>query len=117
MTLLRHEVNRGKAAALWTGFACALAGGTDVVVTLDGDGQHRPEDIPLLITAAHIYPHRLIVAARLRGRDKYPRTRYFANRFAGFYCECRGRRATRCDSQSGAAPLSGCAARRHLVLA
>ena len=47
--LLRHEGNRGKAAALWTGFASALAGGTDVVITLDGDGQHRPEDIPLLI--------------------------------------------------------------------
>ena len=100
VTLLRHEVNRGKAAALWTGFTSALAGGTDVVVTLDGDGQHRPEDIPLLIAAAHIYPHRLIVAARLRGRDKYPRARYFANRLADFCVSWAAGHAV-ADSQSG----------------
>lgn len=100
VVLLRHEVNRGKAVALWTGFASALAEGADAVVTLDGDGQHRPEDIPLLIAAANIYPHRLIVAARLRGRDKYPRTRYFANRLADFLVSWAAGHAV-ADSQSG----------------
>lgn len=100
VTLLRHEINRGKAAALWAGFVCALAEGADVVVTLDGDGQHRPEDIPLLIAAAHFHPHRLIVAARLRGREKYPRARYFANRLADFCVSWVAGHAV-ADSQSG----------------
>jgi glycosyltransferase involved in cell wall biosynthesis len=100
VVLLRHEVNRGKAAALWTGFASALAEGTDVVVTLDGDGQHRPEDVPRLMDAAHIYPHRLIIAARLRGRDKYPRTRNFANRLADFWVSWAAGHSV-ADSQSG----------------
>jgi glycosyltransferase involved in cell wall biosynthesis len=100
VVLLRHEVNRGKAAALWTGFASALAEGADVVVTLDGDGQHRPEDVPLLMDAARIYPHRLIIAARLRGRDKYPRTRYFANRLADFWVSWAAGHSV-ADSQSG----------------
>lgn len=47
VTLLRHEKNRGKGAALKTAFAYFLENreGRDGVVTADGDGQHRTEDI------------------------------------------------------------------------
>ncbi len=47
VTLLRHEVNRGKGAALKTAFSYFLEhrGGSTGVVTADGDGQHRAEDI------------------------------------------------------------------------
>lgn len=48
-TVLRHETNRGKGAALRTGFLHALRSGADVVVTLDADGQHDPDEIPRLI--------------------------------------------------------------------
>ena len=82
LTLLRHETNRGKAAALATGFAWALSHGADAVVTLDGDGQHSPEDIARLIAVAKSYPNRLVIAARLIGRRAYPRARNFANAFA-----------------------------------
>jgi glycosyltransferase involved in cell wall biosynthesis len=82
---LRHQVNRGKAAALATGFAWALANGAEAIVTLDADGQHRPEDIPPLLAVASQYPGRLVIAARLTGREAYPRARYFANRFADFW--------------------------------
>ena len=43
--LLRNEHNRGKGASLWRGMQHALALGAEGVVTLDGDGQHAPEDI------------------------------------------------------------------------
>jgi glycosyltransferase involved in cell wall biosynthesis len=46
--VLVHCVNRGKAKALQTGFARALELGADVVVILDGDGQHNPEEIPIV---------------------------------------------------------------------
>src|SRR5512142_1533144 len=49
--VLRHEVNRGKGAALRTGFEWALARGFGAVVTLDADRQHLPSDIPKFLEA------------------------------------------------------------------
>lgn len=47
VTLLSHEVNRGKGRALKTAFSYCLQNREDIcgVVTADGDNQHRPEDI------------------------------------------------------------------------
>ena len=47
--VIRHEENRGYGASLRSLFAHALRLGADVVVTLDGDGQHDPADIPKLV--------------------------------------------------------------------
>src|SRR4051812_11504186 len=44
ITLLRHPLNRGKAASLCSAFDHALAHGARCVVALDGDGQHDPLD-------------------------------------------------------------------------
>jgi len=43
--VLRHVINRGKGAAIKTGLEAAKIMGAHIVVTLDGDGQHNPEDI------------------------------------------------------------------------
>src|ERR1035441_4899269 len=51
-TCLRMPCNRGKAAALRAGLEYAQAGDFTHVLTLDGDGQHLPEDIPALLEAA-----------------------------------------------------------------
>jgi hypothetical protein len=45
----RHRRNRGLAAAFRSGMNAALAAGADIVVHLDGDGQHAPELIPSLV--------------------------------------------------------------------
>jgi glycosyltransferase involved in cell wall biosynthesis len=50
-TVLRHPTNRGKGAALETGFRWAAAGGYDAMVTLDADGQHDPGEIPAFLEA------------------------------------------------------------------
>jgi len=84
-TVLRHERNQGKAASLWDGMQLALAQGADAVITLDADGQHRPEDIPRLLVASRRYPAALIIAARLQGREQAPSLRRFANRMADFW--------------------------------
>ncbi|AEH25448.1 glycosyltransferase family 2 protein [Pyrococcus yayanosii] len=47
--VIRHPTNRGKGAALKTGFEYALRNNYDAVVCLDADGQHNPDEIPLLI--------------------------------------------------------------------
>lgn len=47
--VIRHPFNKGKGAALKTGFKEASKNGTKVIVTMDTDGQHDPEEIPKLI--------------------------------------------------------------------
>jgi glycosyltransferase involved in cell wall biosynthesis len=47
--VILHPHNQGKATALKTGFARALELGAEIVVILDADGQHNPEEIPLVI--------------------------------------------------------------------
>ena len=44
--IIKHHENQGKGAALKTGFDSI--NDVDIVVTLDGDGQHNPEEIPKL---------------------------------------------------------------------
>jgi glycosyltransferase involved in cell wall biosynthesis len=44
--VVQHPVNRGKGAALSTGFKKAVDMGLGYVVTLDADGQHNPAEIP-----------------------------------------------------------------------
>jgi glycosyltransferase involved in cell wall biosynthesis len=100
VVLLRNETNQGKAASLWRGMRWALKVGAEAVITLDGDGQHRPEEIPPLLAAAACCPDRIIIGARLRGRDGTPWLRRFANRFADFWISwAAGHRIV--DSQSG----------------
>lgn len=48
--VLRHKINLGKGAALTTGCEAALALGAEILVLMDADGQHEPQDIPRLIT-------------------------------------------------------------------
>ena len=68
VTLLRNTGNMGKGASLQRGFMAALEYEAHVVVTLDADGQHRPEDIPLLLSMARAFPNRIIIGARTRNR-------------------------------------------------
>lgn len=48
LRVLRSPVNRGQGAALWAGLHCARG---ELIVTLDGDGQNDPADLPRLIGA------------------------------------------------------------------
>jgi Glycosyltransferases involved in cell wall biogenesis len=49
-TTLVHPVNRGQGEALRSGFAHALARGAEIVMTMDADGQHRPDQMIDLLT-------------------------------------------------------------------
>lgn len=85
LTLLRHERNEGKGASLWDGMQAALADGADVVITLDGDGQHQPADIPRLLQHHRRAPDQIVIGSRLAQRKAFPTLRYLANRFANFW--------------------------------
>lgn len=49
--VLRHVVNMGKGAAAKTGCDFALKKGADILVLIDADGQHKPEDIKKMLFA------------------------------------------------------------------
>ncbi|MGL6096921.1 MAG: glycosyltransferase family 2 protein [Fimbriiglobus sp.] len=48
-----HPRNRGYGAAVATAFKYAIRHGFDVLVTMDCDGQHQPDRIPVLLEAIH----------------------------------------------------------------
>lgn len=98
--LIRHSENRGKGASIVTGILAAIERGATSVVTLDGDGQHRPEDIPRFIEASAQNPDTIIIGNRLADKDAIPVARYRANKVANFWISwaCGYRIA---DSQSG----------------
>lgn len=85
VTVLKNPQNSGKGASIFNGAVAALDMGAKAVLTLDADGQHQPEDIPRILTAARIYPGSIIVASRLRNTENAPPLRLFANRFANFW--------------------------------
>ena len=45
----RHVINRGGGAALRTGYRLLSDSGAEIVVTIDADGQHLPEEMPRLV--------------------------------------------------------------------
>ncbi|MCU7844747.1 MAG: glycosyltransferase family 2 protein [Candidatus Thiodiazotropha sp. (ex Monitilora ramsayi)] len=98
--ILQHEKNKGKAAALHSGFSHALSLNAKYIVTLDGDGQHDPREIKTLIETAEASPDSIIIAARLLQRHSAPKLRRFANRFADFWVSWAAGYPV-VDSQSG----------------
>jgi glycosyltransferase involved in cell wall biosynthesis len=78
--VIRHEVNQGKGAALRTGFARALSMDVAAVVTLDGDGQHNPAEIPLLVRCWQETGADIIIGNRMGAVRSMPFYRIFTNR-------------------------------------
>jgi glycosyltransferase involved in cell wall biosynthesis len=83
--LLRNSENCGKAASLWLGSQEAVRRGARFIVTLDGDGQHSPEDIPKLVSAHASAGESIIIGSRLHAKAEIPPLRYWANRTANFW--------------------------------
>ena len=65
--VVRHPANRGKGRALASGLGAALAIGAPAVVTMDADGQHPPEAIPVLVRVLEEGSWDLVVGSRARG--------------------------------------------------
>ena len=77
-TVLSHETNRGKGAALATGIAAALAADAQIIVTLDADGQHPPTETPRLLMPIVDGRADLVLGARDRS-GAMPLGRRFTN--------------------------------------
>jgi glycosyltransferase involved in cell wall biosynthesis len=80
--LIVHEQNRGKGETIKTGLRHWLERDVDLVIILDADGQHRPEEIDRF-TAAAMSPEepKLILGNRMNDVSSMPRVRRFVNRW------------------------------------
>lgn len=101
--VLRLEPNRGKGAALKEGFRMILEGpapqgGWGAILTLDGDGQHDPAEVPSFIGAWRKSGADLVVGAR--DYRRMPPIRWFTNSVSrGLFSRAVGRDIP--DNQSG----------------
>jgi glycosyltransferase involved in cell wall biosynthesis len=78
-----HPRNRGKGAALRTGFELLLKEGNwDAILTLDADGQHDPSDIPRFLKAAEEEGAGIVIGSRLLHMKGMRRIRRLFNRLS-----------------------------------
>jgi len=100
INILRHNMNRGKGAALMTGFAEA-AKIADWAITLDADGQHDPSDAISMIRSIQRGKRPIVVGMRtgMIGPD-VPWTSRFGRKFSNFWVRVSGGPLVN-DSQSG----------------
>ncbi len=95
-----HTENRGKGEALKSGFAEAIAGGFDAVVTLDADGQHDPGLVGRLVEEAENSGADLVIGSRMGHVGRMPWLRRLTNRTTSYFVSVlAGQRIE--DSQCG----------------
>lgn len=101
ISVIRHPANQGKGAALLTGFAAAVEQHCNWALTIDGDGQHRPEDARALLLAVAEGERAIVVGSRqgMTGKN-VPWTSRFGRGFSNFWVWVAGGPFIS-DSQSG----------------
>ena len=85
ITIVEYAENRGKGSALKHGFRQALQMGFAYAITLDGDGQHYPDDISLFLKANRQHPGCLIIGNRQMDGIERSWGSSFANGFSNFW--------------------------------
>ena len=71
-TVLRHPFNLGYGAALQTAYRYALRRGADLLVQMDADGQHDPDEIATLLGPIEAGELDLVVGSRFLEERGYP---------------------------------------------
>lgn len=79
-----HGENLGKGAALVSGLRYLEERGCSHAVSLDGDGQHFPADMPKLIGESQAYPQALVLGAR-QTKSEVGALNRFGNEFANLW--------------------------------
>jgi len=81
---LRHKLNRGKGAAVKTGIEGAKKLQSDIVVTMDGDGQHDPADIRIMLEKVE-QGYDVVLGSRLLNKKDMPLVRVIYNYLGNFF--------------------------------
>ncbi|NJK78798.1 MAG: glycosyltransferase family 2 protein [Chloroflexaceae bacterium] len=99
--VVRHETNRGKGAAINTGFLTARGLSPDVVVMMDADGQHLPDEAPAVMAPILRGDADIVIGSRyMQRRSNVPTHRVWGHQVFNFMTShTSGVMVT--DSQSG----------------
>jgi len=83
--VLGYKENVGKGNALKLGFGKAIELGFDNAITIDSDGQHFPDDIPVFLKTAKENPTTLLMGSRDMTHETIPGKSSFGNKFSNFW--------------------------------
>lgn len=98
--VIDYPKNKGKGYALKLGLAKAYEWGYRYAITIDSDGQHYADDIPVFIEKIEEKPDSLLIGARNLTADNMPSKNTFANKFSNFWYKVEtGEKLS--DTQSG----------------
>ena len=98
--VISHPENRGKGAALKTGFRYALQKGFEAIITMDGDGQHDGTEIPAFLGKAQEKEAHIIIGNRMGNVGNMPFVRLWTNRITSWVISALTHQKID-DSQSG----------------
>ncbi len=85
LQIITQERNKGKGKALLTGFKAATEKGFQYAITIDSDGQHNPDELPLFLETIKENPGALIVGARNMNQASVPGKSSFGHKFSNFW--------------------------------
>lgn len=83
--LLENGRNRGKGYSLRRGFREAIERGFENAITIDSDGQHFADDIPVFVEASSRQPGSLVMGSRNMDQEGIPGRSSFGNKFSSFW--------------------------------
>lgn len=99
--VINHSVNRGYGEAIKSCFGAAKVNTADILITIDGDGQHNPDEIPRLLAPILQGEADLVIGSRFLGdQGNMPRYRRFGIRVITFLFNV-GSKTKVSDAQSG----------------
>jgi len=86
ITVINLSENKGKGNALKLGFRKAKESGYNYTITIDSDGQHYPDDIPVFVeNLLQENEDVLLIGNRNMSQDGIPKKSSFGNRFSNFW--------------------------------
>lgn len=85
LAVIHQPQNRGKGIALQTGFNAAKSAGYKYAITIDSDGQHFPDDIPVFIDMLEQEGEALLIGSRNMQHETVPKKSSTGNRISNFW--------------------------------
>lgn len=85
VNVVSYTDNQGKGYALRQGFRRAQELGYACAISIDSDGQHYPEDLPLFLEKLEQHPSAIIIGARNMEQASVPGKSSFGNKFSNFW--------------------------------
>lgn len=102
-TVIRNLVNRGYGFAIKSLFVAAREKNADIIITLDSDGQHNPDDIPSIVNSIMTDGFDIVIGSRFLGntmKGKVPTYRSMGIKTITKFAQ-RASYANLTDAQSG----------------